>query len=85
MIDTAIYLLETLGPLGHHLANSTASDDGERLALELLPHELFPFPLALLHRDVCLGDSPDIDIVASLVAMVYQKEARGKEKRKFQS
>ena len=60
----SVDLLEALSPLGHHLANPPAADDGQRLALELLPHELFPLPLALLHGNVCLRDSPGIEKTA---------------------
>lgn len=64
MINTMLYSLEALSPLGHHLADPPAPDDGQRLALELLPHEFFPLPLALFHRDVRLRDSPGIDTTA---------------------
>ena len=50
--------LETLSPLGHRLADPPAADDGEGLPLQLQPHELLPLPLAVLHRDVRLCDSP---------------------------
>lgn len=74
--SSAIFSLEALRPLGYHLADPATAHDGQRFSLELLPHELLPLPLALLHRDVRLRNSPGIDTVVWLIVSAQTDRQR---------